>query len=419
MNKKLFLFLAFFVTFISFIFYFSLNYIFFPDEIHIIAGNEEKFQFNIPIKATIVSNDNCTVSINNKKIDDNYDINLSKPFSIQSETEGNMDMHLSVLGIPLKSVTVSVLPDMEVVPCGITVGVRINTQGVMVLGLGDVHDETDNICEPSKNILRVGDVILKADNTNIQNKEELIKIIEKSENKEIKLSVKRNDEVKDVFVTAVKSKYDNKNKIGVWVRDSTQGIGTVTYYNPQNNKFGALGHAIVDVDTKKIMDVKNGAIMKSEIVSIKKGEKGKPGELAGTINSDKIIGNIELNNKFGLYGTLQPQEINNIDKKTIPIALQNEIKEGPAKIRSNIEGDKVEEFDILIESINHYNTDNSKSMVIKITDDRLINKTNGIVQGMSGSPIIQNEKLIGAVTHVFVQEPTRGYGIFIENMLKQ
>jgi len=419
MNKKLFLFLAFFITFISFIFYFSLNYIFFPDEIHIIAGNEEKFQFNIPIKATIVSNDNCTVSINNKEIDDNYDINLSKPFSIQSETEGNMDMHLSVLGIPLKSVTVSVLPDMEVVPCGITVGVRINTQGVMVLGLGDVHDETDTVCEPSKNILRVGDIILKADNTDIQNKEELIRIIEKSENKEIKLSVKRNDEIKDVFVTAVKSKYDNKNKIGVWVRDSTQGIGTVTYYNPQNNKFGALGHAIVDVDTKKIMNVKDGTIMKSEIVSIKKGEKGKPGELAGTINSDKIIGNIELNNKFGLYGKLQPQEINNIDKKTMPIALQNEIKEGPAKIRSNIDGDKVEEFDILIESINHYNTDNSKSMVIKITDDKLINKTNGIVQGMSGSPIIQNEKLIGAVTHVFVQEPTRGYGIFIENMLKQ
>ena len=414
LNKK-FIYI-FFIILINLMFIIPtiINFIFFPSQINLLAGNTHKIDFNIPAVATIVSDDENILNINNKPSKNNENINLNETVYLKSNKEGSVNMQVSLMGIPLKNVTVSVLPNMELIPCGDSVGVRIDTQGVMVLGLGSVVGEDGKEYEPSKNILEPGDMILKINNKEIDSKETLINCIEN--NTTLNMEIKRDNEIKNITVNCVKGE-DGKNKIGVWVRDSTQGIGTLTYINPKTKTFGSLGHGIVDVDTKEIMEVKDGKIMKSNIVDIKKGEKGSPGELVGSIKKDEEIGIITNNTNVGIYGKITNDDFI-YNKKSIPIGLKDSVEIGPAKILCNIEDNVVEEYNIEIESINKYNIDDSKSMVIKITDERLLNKTNGIIQGMSGSPIIQNGKIIGAVTHVFVNEPSKGYGIFIENMLE-
>jgi stage IV sporulation protein B len=211
---------------------------------------------------------------------------------------------------------------------------------------------------------------------------------------------------------------DGINRIGVWVRDSTKGIGTITYYDPSSGIFGALGHGIMDVDTKQLMSVKSGWIMSSKVTSIKKGMKGTPGELEGAVEKEKVVGQIKANTPCGIYGTADPSLTGAFKRGLVKVATQSLIREGPAVVLTNVSSNEVEEYEIEIESINRFAADETKGMVIRITDPQLLKLTNGIVQGMSGSPILQNGRLVGAVTHVFVQDPTKGYAIFIENMLK-
>lgn len=331
----------------------------------------------------------------------------------------NSNITLNDFNIPFKNDSLNNIQVTELVPLGMTVGIKINTDGVMVLGTGYVNDESGNLHKPSEEILKPGDLLLTANGEKLINKDSLINIIENCDN-DILMTLNRDGEVLKVNITPIKDT-DNINKIGIWVRDSTQGIGTITYYNPLTGKFGALGHGIVDVDTKDLMSVRDGELMKSEISSIKKGKKGSPGELVGDIEAHNVIGQVQLNSNYGIYGFLNENRLVNESNtmNAIPIALQKEVHEGPATILSNVEGSDVKEYDVYIESVNKHDTDNSKGMVMRITDTELLSKTNGIVQGMSGSPIIQDNKLVGAVTHVFVQDPTKGYGIFIENMIKQ
>lgn len=386
-----------------------------PKEISIIEGKAEKFEFNIPAQAVILSTDKTDINLNNKQLNSKDKISLSKPFSLSSNEAGTAKISLRFLGVPVKEVNLSVLPDIKLVPCGKTIGVRINTDGIMVLGTGAVKNKRGESLEPCSNILKPGDLILKADENKTENKEELIKAINDCKNLKLKLTINRNSNILEKEVNVVKGE-DDENKIGVWVRDSTQGIGTLTYYNPKTHNFGALGHGITDVDTSELMTVKSGRIMSADVYDVKKGKKGSPGELLGNINRDNVLGEVFSNTEFGIYGKID-NEIGN--GNSIPIALSSQVKEGPVEIISCIEGEESKSYSGKIININRYNINSSKSMVIKITDENLLSKTNGIVQGMSGSPIIQDGKLIGAVTHVFVNEPDKGYGIFIENMLKQ
>jgi len=305
----------------------------------------------------------------------------------------------------------------KVIPGGMTVGIRINTNGVMVLGVDYVNDESGTARKPADGILNPGDLILSVNGNYVENKEDLRREIESS-NGDIRLSVKREGELFEKTLVPIKCPQDNINKLGAWVRDSTQGIGTITYINPETLKFGALGHGIMDIDTKKLMCIRSGEVWDANVKSIKKGRRGAPGELLGDIARGTNFGDVRMNNAYGLYGMVD----NNIDwliKEPIFIASKDEVIPGPASILTNIGSCNVVEYDIVIETLNKNSSDNSKGIVIRIVDERLLDKTNGIVQGMSGSPIIQNGKLLGAITHVFVQEPTKGYGIFIEHMLKQ
>ena len=345
-------------------------------------------------------------------------IGLRQPILVETQSSGTSEVAVGVFGMPFRRIVLDVVPDVKIVPLGTSIGVRINTDGVMVLGMGSFLGEDGQAHRPSDGVLRAGDLIFQVNDTTIKSKEDLSRLVAKSTG-DITLHLRREGAEMAVTLSPAVAETDGVRRIGAWVRDSTKGIGTLTYYNPSTGTFGALGHGIMDVDTKKLMSVKSGIIMPSTETSVKRGARGAPGELEGKVDSSRTIGQITANNNSGIYGTLSSAahaEI--VTREPMPIALRAHIKEGPATILTNVSGTAVQEFDIEIENVNRNSTDETKGMIIRITDPELLRITGGIVQGMSGSPILQNGRVVGAITHVFVQDPTKGYAIFIENMLR-
>ncbi len=382
----------------------------------------------IPVIILIMSLYWKTLSIPNtiflregQELKSNYIVRLNKNFNSRQLIKNTTMLNVSILGVvPIKSVSVTSVPQIYVYPGGTPVGVKLNTKGVLVVALSDVKSSRGKVMSPSaEGGIQVGDIIVKVNGKSINSSEELVKIIDSNKNKSLKVILERNEKTIEREIIPVKDKENNSYKIGLWVRDSTSGVGTLTFYDEKNKKFGALGHPITDVDTGTILSVREGEIVESSIISIRKGEKGNPGELRGIfINEDKSLGKVYKNTICGIYGTGDLNIKNNKFDKPIQIALRNEIKEGPAKILTTIDGTEPKLYDITIEKLLTQDKPGPKSMVIKVTDERLLNKTGGIVQGMSGSPIIQNNKLVGAVTHVLINKPDVGYGIYIEWMLK-
>lgn len=332
--------------------------------------------------------------------------------------DGGYILPCKLLGyIPFKDVKVIPVDDQEVYVSGSTIGIYMETEGVLVIDTGEIQDQNGETKEPAKNIIRQGDYIVSFNGQKISTKKELINDIAELDGTAVTLEVSREGESIPVSVTPVK---DTKGdyKLGIWVRDDTQGIGTLTYVD-QNGNYGALGHGISDIDTAQLLNIRNGALYKAQILAINKGSKGNPGELAGFIRYDarNILGTIETNTKNGIYGQFTKNADDGITLKKMPVAHKQEVKTGSATILCSIDG-QVREYDAEIKKIDMNHEDTNKSFVIQITDEKLLEATGGIVQGCSGSPVLQNGKIIGAVTHVFVQDSTSGYGIFIENMLE-
>lgn len=391
-----------------------------PNEIKLIVNKKEEFAFNVPIEAKISSEKKGVFNVNESNIIfNNFNLDLNKSFSVSSKEIGEYYAFLKLFGIiPIKSVKVNVIPDTELIPCGLTVGVIVNTKGILVLGTGVVQGIDGKNYEPSHGLLKTGDYIIKLNDEDIENKEKLIEKIKTIKNNQMILTVLRDNKEIKVPITPIKIRED-EYKVGIWIRDDIQGIGTLTYIDKNNNTFGALGHGISDADINCLLKIKDGEIMKTELTTIKKGENGKPGEISGLILDDdkSILGKVNQNTTDGIFGVVNSSIYDIVEKNNLPIGLKQEIKEGAAIIRSCVDG-SVKDYNINIKKIYFGDKDFNKGMIIEVVDEDLIKKTNGIVQGMSGSPIIQNNKIIGAVTHVFVQDSTKGYGTFIENMLK-
>lgn len=316
------------------------------------------------------------------------------------------------------AVTSSVEPSKKLIPSGKVIGIAVNNEGLLVVDLGEVETQ-QGIQIPAKNRLQKGDVINQVNNKKIHTKEQFKQLIQESSGKPLVLNIKRGTEEKTVRLTPV---YDVKNKtyqIGVWIKDGIQGIGTMTYIDPDNGNYGALGHGIMDGELRQLLAIRKGHITSATVTSIIKGQKGTPGKLSGFISNrpEDQLGNVTHNATEGIYGTLDQEGINYFKGKKMPIGLKDTIEEGYAEILVDLEGTGPKAYEIIIEKVSKNNSETTKGMIIRMIDPRLIAKTSGIVQGMSGSPIVQNGKIIGAVTHVFVQDPTKGYGIFIENML--
>ncbi len=322
------------------------------------------------------------------------------------------------LGFKIRTVEVmAISKEVELYPGGHIVGIKLRTNGPLIVGFSDIENDLQKPYSPSKDGgLNVGDIILSINDIEINSSELLSETLNSLDADELDIKVERDEKIIVKKIHPIKS-VDGKNKIGLWVRDSTAGIGTVTFIDPVTGIYGALGHPITDVDTGDIIKISKGNIVSSSIVNVKRGEKGNPGELKGVfINDDINLGSVEQNTKFGIFGKYS---LENIYTEKLKIALKDEIQEGPAQIISTVDNGEPKLYDVVIEKLLQQDNPSSKSMIIKVVDEDLLKKTGGIVQGMSGSPIIQNNKIVGAVTHVLVNKPDTGYGIYIEWMLKE
>lgn len=323
--------------------------------------------------------------------------------------------------IPLKSSTVEKMPEISLIPGGQSIGVSLQTKGVMVVGQAPIQNQEGKTVYPAKEVgINVGDVILKINGQEVNTDQDVANLIHQAGDRQgfAEIVFVHKGQQIEKSITPIFCPETKRYRVGLYVRNEAAGVGTLTFYDPISKKYGALGHVINDVDTNQMIEVRNGNVVASTIFAIEKGKRGHPGEKIGSfVSQSKFSGNIEKNTVSGIFGTITGEIANPFYKTAIPVGWELEIKEGPAKIYTVLEGENIEEYDVEIERIMANRTD-SKNMVIKIVDPVLVEKTGGIIQGMSGSPIIQNGKIVGAVTHVFVNDATRGYGVFIQNMLK-
>mgnify|MGYP004524681141 FL=1 len=386
-----------------------------PSVIHVRADSEEALELDIPAKGEILrvsGQGDSNIPVGAVTID------LSQPVKMKTGNVDHMEMQVKLFGIlPLKQVGIQVIEDQELIPVGVPIGIYVKTEGVMVIGTGELRSANGEKVSPAEHILKSGDYVVKLNGAEVQKKDEFISRIENCSGEEQLLTIRRGEACFEVKVKPVRDQ-SGKYKIGVWVRDNAQGVGTMTYIDSRGN-FGALGHGINDVDTSTLMEMNDGTLYQTEIISIQKGSAGHPGEMTGMIvySDDRILGDITSNSVRGIFGKCNDKALALGTEEALPIALKQEINKGPAQILCTVDG-TARYYDVDITDI-HLDHDNvNRGIELKVTDPELIALTGGIVQGMSGAPIIQNGKFVGAVTHVLVQDSTRGYGIFIENMLE-
>ncbi len=303
------------------------------------------------------------------------------------------------------------------IPGGMPIGIYMETDGVMVLGTDEIKSSDGSSTSPAKHLVKDGDYIVGIDEEEVENKQELIEVMQNLSKKTVILHLRRKMEYIDVKIHPAKDE-EGKYKLGIWVRDNVQGLGTITFLNA-NSEFGALGHGIHDVDTSELLEISEGTLYETSIQNIKKGQNGSPGGMEGIIvyNHYNVLGSITSNTETGIYGKIDRVDKVFKNQEAYPAASKEEIKTGKAYIRCAVSGE-VKDYEIQITKIDLHPGEVNKGIEIRVTDEELLRITGGIVQGMSGSPILQDGKIVGAVTHVFVQDSTKGYGIFIENMLE-
>lgn len=393
-----------------------------PSELRLFSGQLKQLELSMPVTATATLDHPDIVRINGKS-QHSFHLDLNEPISLTSHHIGETNLHLKLFGtIPLKKVKLNVVPDLKVIPGGQTIGVKIKSSGILVVGHHLVKLKDDKKISPGEQAgLQLGDLILKMNGKSINDVGKVAGIVEQAgkQNKPLKLLVQRNDKTLNVQLTPAYDQDDKAYRLGLYIRDSAAGVGTLTFYAPDQGVYGALGHVITDMDTQTPVSVGEGQIVHSTVTSISKSENGTPGEKrAHFFKENQVLGTIEKNTQFGIFGKMDRLPEYGLATEAVPVAFAEEVVPGPAQIMTVVEGNKVERYDIEISHVATQNAPATKGMIIKIKDPRLIEKTGGIVQGMSGSPILQDGKLVGAVTHVFVNDPTSGYGCFIEWMLQ-
>lgn len=327
------------------------------------------------------------------------------------ESIGNLNATANLFGIiPIKNITVETIDEQYVIPGGEPFGIKIMSAGVMVVSISDI----DGFSPANECGLRVGDIITQIDGIDVNTNDNVQAIISASNGKPVSLKVIRQESEIEIILTPVYSHESDSYCAGIWVRDSSAGIGTITFYNPENSAFGGLGHAVCDSDTQEIVPLLSGKVSGVDVFSVNKSAKGAPGELCGRFINENICGTITKNNDCGVFGYLDEFEYS---AEPIQLGLKQDITVGKASMLTTIDGDTPCEYEIYIKDIDYNSDDGLKSITIEVTDEEILQSCGGIVRGMSGSPILQNGKLVAAVTHVFVNDPTMGYAVFAETMI--
>ncbi len=390
-----------------------------PSDITLFKGENYTLSFKSPLFLKVHTNSNILQVSDSRE---NSIIDLETPYSLTATEVGQAELGLSMFGvIPVKTVVVRSIESQKLFASGAPIGIKLKTDGIIIINISGVILEDGTRVSPAETSgLLVGDALIEANDKKLGKISDLTAIIKESQGNPVNITYRRENTEYKTSISPIKSGDDQQFRAGIWVRDSSAGIGTLTFIRPNDKVYGALGHGINDVDTGSLLIVGSGTLLESNIDGIKKGLKGSPGELEGDfLNNPREIGDIELNCDFGIFGKVNGSTKPEKFGKLMDIASHSTVQVGKASILSCINGQKVDEYEIEIQRIVKHDLNSTKNMVIRITDKRLLNATGGIVQGMSGSPIIQNGKLIGAVTHVFINDPIRGYGVFIESMLEQ
>ena len=350
-------------------------------------------------------------------------INVGKTYicqtltNISAEGPGCKDEYVTSVRLfnifPIKKAKVTVTQRKYVVPGGNVFGIRLYTKGVMVIRIDEVTTSSGNLSPGREAGLKEGDMIISVNGISVNRNKELSEIFSSCDGKSLIMEIERDGQRKEIVFTPVLAD-DSTYKGGLWIRDSTAGIGTLSWYDRTNGIFAGLGHAVCDVDTGEIMPLAGGDAVEATVNGCYKGSKGSAGELCGVFSSG-VIGELYINSTTGIYGIMDSYD-NTAD--VIPVALRQEVKEGAVRIICTVDENGPRYYDAEITKVFNSDARKQRNLTIKITDERLIDKTGGIVQGMSGSPIIQNGMLVGAVTHVFIDDSTEGYGILAEDMLE-
>ncbi len=376
-----------------------------PDTIRIKAGTSEEIDFGIPASGQILTDSSRVIALN-------------QPVTlVAGKSQESYEMELKLFGVlPLKNVDIEVIEDTMLTPVGEPIGIYVKTQGVLVIDTGEFRSVSGEKVSPSMYKLQAGDYLTAMDGVAVTGKKQIKEYVENGQGQDIVFQVTRKDEVIQVRVTP-ESDEQGTYKMGAWLRDSAQGIGTMTYLD-QNNHFGALGHGINDMDTGELLQLGTGLLYQTQIVAIQKGERGTPGELTGIIEyqADKVTGVITKNTGEGIYGVVTEEFQQKQGIEAMPVALKHEITTGPAQIYCNVNGES-DLYEIELTKLSYQEANKNRQISFRVTDERLLQMTGGIVQGMSGACMIKDGEIIGAVTHVLVDDPQKGYGIFIEDML--
>lgn len=381
-----------------------------PSKICVTSGQEETISFGLPVTGVIKHKDDN---------DSAMAINLNKPITLVANDLTSYDLELQLFGLfALKDVELEIVKEEYLIPAGIPIGIYLETEGVMIVDIGEVEGNQGKAV-PAKYILQKGDYILAVNGESVNKKKDVTKRVEECEGESLIFTINRDNQVFDTKVTPVMNE-EGEYQLGIWIRDNAQGIGTLTYVDGLGS-FGALGHGIHDGDTGKVVHIDQGSLYETEIIAIKKGESGEPGELTGVIEYSKknMLGDIYSNTDNGIYGNCNArlmEELAGLER--LPVGYKQQVTLGPAQIVCSIDGER-KYYDIEITAMHYDEAEENKGLELLVTDEELLKKTGGIVQGMSGSSIVQNGKIIGAVTHVLVRDSARGYGIFIEDMLER
>ncbi len=389
-----------------------------PDQVNIVQGEQEFIRFPLLFHSTLEMKDK-EVSLGNPSDIPSSQIRISgnEPFQMLGMKEGSYQMEVRLFGfLKVKDVQVDVVDESYVIPCGTPVGIYLKSDGILVIGTGTLTGADGMEVEPAYGILRSGDYIEAINGKPLSKKEELVEAVNQAGTERVTLKIRRGEEEMTIAMNPAEDK-DGTYKLGAWVRDDTQGIGTMTYLD-LNGRFGALGHGISDSDIGGVVEIQEGALYETQILGIEKGSSGNPGVMSGIIyyGPGSKLGEIDANTETGIFGTAGNSLISRTSASPIPVGYRQDVKTGPALLRSSVSG-QVKDYQIEIRKVDYSANHRTKSIVFEVTDQDLLTLTGGVIQGMSGSPIIQDDKLVGAVTHVLVQDPSKGYGIFIEEML--
>ncbi|MCI8993223.1 MAG: SpoIVB peptidase [Eubacterium sp.] len=394
-----------------------------PSHIYIKEGEEAKLQFAVPVTEKVVDAGEGVYVFDTLNKDSLTEaIHITGNSYVSTQDTGTFTIMCHLFGLfPVKEVQATIVEEQQLLPGGMTAGIYVQTKGVLVIGTGVVQAMTGEEVEPALNIVKSGDYITAVNGIPVEEKEQMIEQIEEAEGNKLVFTLVRDGKSLDVSLEPVYT--DQKDyKVGIWVRDDIAGIGTISYVT-EDMEYAILGHAINDMDSGAMVEIDNGTLYASEISDIVRGEIGSPGEMIGTISysRDNVLGDIERNTDSGAFGFLNelPEELKTeTGNDWLEPAFKQEIKMGAAQIISDVSGVR-EFYDIEIQALDYKEMHQNKGILFQVTDERLLSKTGGIIQGMSGSSIVQDGKIIGAVTHVLVNDPTKGYGIFIENMLEK